>query len=221
MVEGNRTVWPRKLRQDLRFCGFIFQARAPTGGREGAGHRDDGLEAEGWARAGGGVLLSLMSRKRTLGSQPLARRPRPCSSQPHTPSFPFAPCLRKPKGHIQLSQTCFKHPSISKTAVQTAVHPRSGGDGPGLPSSALGPSCLSWAALAMTLARKVRRDTWDSRVGDSFAKDESSFFVSYKSIARVLVRPDNSLCARSHGRGTFSSSSTCRMNSYWLRSSAS
>ena len=33
--------------------------------------------------------------------------------------------------------------SVSKTAVQRALCPHSGGDGPGLPSSAPGPSCLS------------------------------------------------------------------------------
>lgn len=153
-----------------------------------------------------GVPFSLISRKRALifGSQPLARRPWPCSSQPHTPvSLEVRSRLEKTgkltSNYLKLVSSI---PSVPKTAVRTTLRPRSGGDGPS-------PSCLYCAALATTPAGIVRRDTWDSCAGDGFAKDESSFMVSYKSIARVLMRPDNTLCACFHSKGTFSSSSSC------------
>lgn len=93
-------------------------------------------------------------------------------------------------------------PSVRKTAVLTTLPPRSGGDGPS-------PSCLYRAALATTPTGKARRDAWDSCAGDGFAKDESSFMVSYKSIARALMGPNNTLCACFHSKGTFLSSSSC------------
>lgn len=64
-----------------------------------------------------GVLFSLMSRKRALGSQPLARRPRPCSSQPHAPS------LRKPERSHPIISNLFQTscPSVRQPCRQLSV----------------------------------------------------------------------------------------------------